>query len=105
MDASPDGNKVTLDASTLKAEIHQALGNLDSGQRRKTRVKPKRGSKKYLHLQKFIEMRREKKLQRRCTLDPSAQVTFLIERCFDNGDDDDNHNDDDDDDDDCRIRA
>ena len=45
----------------------------------KTRVKQKRGSKKYLHLLKFIETRRRKKMEKRCTLDPSAEVTLFIE--------------------------
>ena len=34
-----------------------------------------RGSKRYLHLLKFIATRREKKLEKRRTLDPSAKVT------------------------------
>ena len=45
----------------------------------KPRVKLKRGSTKYLHLQKFIETRRLKKRAKRCTLDPSAKVTFATE--------------------------
>ena len=46
------------------------------GDAQKPRVKLKRGSSKYLHLQKFIETRRQKKRAKRCTLDPSAKVTF-----------------------------
>ena len=34
----------------------------------------KRGSRKYLHLLNFIATRREKKLEKRKTLDPSAKV-------------------------------
>ena len=45
---------------------------------KKNRVRQKRGSKKYIHLQKFIETRRQKKLAKRCTLDSSAQVTLPI---------------------------
>ena len=45
---------------------------------KKTRMGQKRGSKKYLHLQKFIERRRQKKLEKRRTLDPSAQVILQI---------------------------
>ena len=41
-------------------------------------VEPKRGSKKYVHLQKFIETRRKKKLEKRCTLDLAAEVTLPI---------------------------
>ena len=44
----------------------------------KTTVEPKRGRKKYFHLQKFIETRRQKKLEKRCTLDPSAEVTLIL---------------------------
>ena len=44
----------------------------------KTTVKPKRGRKKYFHLQKFIETRRQKKLEKRCTLDLAAEVTLPI---------------------------
>ena len=43
----------------------------------KTRVEPKNGRRKYFHLQNFIETRRQKKLEKRCTLDPSAQVTLF----------------------------
>ena len=43
-----------------------------------TKVEPKRGSTKYLHLQKFIETRKQKKLAKRCTLDLSAEVTFPL---------------------------
>ena len=41
-------------------------------QKQNTSTKLKKGSKKYLHLRKFIETRRLKKLEKRCTLDPSA---------------------------------
>ena len=44
--------------------------------KQKPRVGPKKGSTKYLHLKKFIETRKQKKLAKRCTLDPSAKVTF-----------------------------
>ena len=40
------------------------------------RQKPKRGGPKYQQLQKFIETRRKKKRDQRCTLDPSAKVIF-----------------------------
>ena len=79
MAAPPDGNVDIINVSALKADIHRALGNVLSGQKRRTRVKPKRGSKRYLHLQKFIETRRQKKLRKRSTLDLSAQVSLLIE--------------------------
>ena len=46
--------------------------------KQKTGVRLKRGSKKYLHLRKFIERRREKKQEKRRTLDPSAQVIMLL---------------------------
>ena len=46
---------------------------------KKTRVKSKPGSKKYRHLQRFIKTRRQKKREKRCTLDRSAQVILSIE--------------------------
>ena len=45
---------------------------------KKTKVKPKQGSKRYQHLRKFVERRREKKLKKRRTLDPTAQVILLL---------------------------
>ena len=48
----------------------------------KMTMEPKRGITKYLHLQKFIETRRQKKLGKRCTLDPSAQVSLLMDYCW-----------------------
>lgn len=50
--------------------------------RKKTKVKPKKGSQRYLHLLNFIERRREKKLKKRRTLDPTAQVIFSSDRSF-----------------------
>ena len=44
---------------------------------KKTKVKQKQGSKRYCHLRMFIETRRRKKLEKRCTLDPLAEVDFL----------------------------
>ena len=44
--------------------------------KQKTREEPKKGKKRYRHLQEFIEKRRQKKLQRKCTLDLSAQVAI-----------------------------
>ena len=44
--------------------------------KQKTREEPKTGKKRYRHLQEFIEKRRQKKLQRKCTLDLSAQVAI-----------------------------
>ena len=42
--------------------------------RQKIREEPKKGKKRYSHLQEFIETRRQKKVQRKRTLDLSAQV-------------------------------
>ena len=78
----PERDKDTIDVCDQKADIHRVFGNVFSGQRQKTSVnsvKPKKGSKKYLHLQKFIQKRRQKKLEKRCTLDLSAQVFLSIE--------------------------
>ena len=65
----------------------------------KTTVEPKRGKQKYFHLQKFIVTRRQKKLEKKCTLDLSAQVTWHIDFFGDhdgeNVDDDDDDYDDD----------
>ena len=72
MGTPPDGYQDTLDV----ADMRRALGNDASWQKQKIRVEPKRGSQKYLHLQRFIEARRKKKRDKRCTLDPSAKVTF-----------------------------
>ena len=83
----PERYRDTIDFSALKADFRRALGNVFSGLKHKNSLKPKRGSKKYLHLQKFIERRRQKKLEKRCTLDPSAQVTLPIN--FVGNDDDD----------------
>lgn len=44
----------------------------------RNRLKPKPGSKKYRHLLKFIETRRQKKREKRCTLDRSAQVFLSL---------------------------
>ena len=44
--------------------------------RKKAKVKVKRGSQRYLHLLNFIERRREKKREKRRTLDATAQVIF-----------------------------
>ena len=76
MDTPPDGDKDTLSVSALKAAMRRALENDLSWQKQKTRVK--RGSKKYLHLKKFIETRRQKKLEKRCTLDRSAEVMVML---------------------------
>ena len=56
--------------------------------KQKTGVRLKRGSKKYLHLQKFIERRREKKIEKRRTLDPTAKVIFVVFLIYDDNDDD-----------------
>ena len=48
------------------------------GKKEKTKMKQKRGSKRYIHLRNFIERRREKKLQKWRTLDPCAQVILLM---------------------------
>ena len=80
MATSPGGDEDTLSVSPLKAAMRRALGNDLSRQKQKTRVK--RGSKKYLHLRNFIETRRQKKLEKRRTLDPSAQVSLPIENIF-----------------------
>ena len=58
--------------------------------KKKTKMKL-RGSKRYLHLLKFIATRREKKLEKRRTLDPSAKVTktMLYPADGDDYDDDD----------------
>ena len=45
---------------------------------KQTKGKPKQGSKRYGHLRKFIERRREKKLEKRSTLDPTAQVILKM---------------------------
>ena len=45
---------------------------------KKTNVRLKQGSKRYRHLGKFIERRREKKLEKRRTLDPTAQVILMM---------------------------
>ena len=79
MATSPDSFKDTLDVSALKVDIPHAFRNCLSGHKQKPRMKPKRGSTKYLHLQKFIETRRQKKRAKRRTLDPSAKETFPIE--------------------------
>ena len=55
----------------------------------RNRLKPKQGSKKYRHLLKFIETRRQKKREKRCTLDRSAQVFLPIENIAADDDDDD----------------
>ena len=73
MATPPERHKDAINVSTLKAGIRREFERVVSGQ------KNQRGSKKYLHLQKFIETRRQKKLEKRCTLDPSAQVSFPIE--------------------------
>ena len=52
------------------AERHKAS-------KKKTKM---RGSARYLHLLNFIARRREKKLEKRRTLDPSAKVILLIKR-------------------------
>ena len=46
--------------------------------KQKTGVRLKRGSKKFQHLQKFIERRREKKLEKRRTFDSTAKVILLL---------------------------
>ena len=79
MNATPERYKDTVDVSTLKEDLRRLLENDLYRQKQKTRVKPKQGSKKYRHLRRFIETRRMKKLEKRCTLDPSAQVTFATE--------------------------
>ena len=76
MATSPYDFKDTLAVSALKAAIPRAFGNCLSGQKQK---KPHIGSKKYLHLKKFIERRRQKKFEKRCTLDRSAQVNDDID--------------------------
>jgi hypothetical protein len=76
MATSPGGDEDTLSVSPLKAAMRRALGNDLSRQKQKTRVKI--GSKKYLHLKKFIETRRQKKLEKRCTLDRSAEVMVMV---------------------------
>ena len=43
--------------------------------KQKAREEPKKGKRKYSHLLDFIETRKQKKVQRKCTLDLSAQVT------------------------------
>ena len=78
MATPPDGYDDTLDVSAMKAAMRRALGNDISWQKQKPRVEPKRGSTKYLHLQKFIETRKQKKLAKRSTLDLSAEVTFPL---------------------------
>ena len=45
---------------------------------KKTKPKPKQGSKRYQHFRKFIERRRERKLEKRRTLDPTAQVILKM---------------------------
>ena len=45
---------------------------------KKTKGKPKQGSKRYRQLQKFIERRREKKIEKRSTLDLTAQVILMM---------------------------
>ena len=44
--------------------------------KQKAREEPKKAKKRYSHLQEFIETRKQKKVQRKCTLDLSAQVTI-----------------------------
>ena len=56
------------------------------------RLRPNRGSKKYCHLINFLERRRLKKRQKRCTLNPLAQVSSVRDDHDDDigdGDDDD----------------
>ena len=76
MATPPDSDEDTLDVSALKAAMRRALENDLSRQKQKTRVK--KGSNKYLRLKKFIETRRQKKLEKRCTLDRSAQVMVMV---------------------------
>ena len=45
---------------------------------KKTKLKPKQGSKRYQHFRKFIERRREKKLEKRHTLDLTARVILMM---------------------------
>ena len=44
--------------------------------KQKAREEPKKGKKRYHHLQEFISNRIQKKMQRKCTLDPSAEVAI-----------------------------
>ena len=74
----PERYKDTFNMSTIREDIRRALEKALSRQKQRTRVKPKRGSKKHVHLQKFIETRRKKKLEKRCTLDLAAEVTLPI---------------------------
>ena len=64
-----------------------------------TRVQPKKCKNKYLHLQEFLETKRQKKKTSRCTLDTSAKVTFTLTNISGSYDHDDVDDDSDDEDD------
>ena len=51
--------------------------NAEISKQTKGKGKLKQGSKRYRHLRKFIERRREKKIEKRSTLDPTAEVILM----------------------------
>ena len=59
-----------------KRDKKRIIRKTGTKKKQKTREEPKKGKRKYRRLQDFIEARRQKKLQKRCTLDLSAQVTL-----------------------------
>ena len=58
-----------------KREKKRKIKTRGEKKKQKTRDEPKKGKRKYSHLLDFIETRKQKKVQRKCTLDLSAQVT------------------------------
>ena len=66
-------------SATDQFEVMAASERHKASKKKKTKdQRLKRGSKRYLHLLNFIATRREKKLEKRRTLDPSAKVTKTI---------------------------
>ena len=66
----------------IQQPVGLGLGTMAGAERHKASKKKTkmRGSARYLHLLNFIARRREKKLEKRRTLDPSAKVILVIKR-------------------------
>ena len=70
------------------SSAYQSEGNMTKTRQVKNpRVRPMRGSRKYRHLLDFIERRRRMKLEKRATLDLSAQVIAVHGDHVDDNDD------------------
>ena len=82
MATPPERYKTTKSIFSLARSLNNRGCNfrsfLNAEISKKTKGKPKQGSKRYRHLRKFIERRREKKIEKRSTLDLTAQVIFMM---------------------------